>query len=338
MRFLRPGSGADDLQGEYWYSRDSPTIREQITSAGIAADERKTGMTDLSGMTTGVVLSGGGAKGAYQVGMFRALEEAGLSRDPEHLLLAGTSIGALNALSYALYGSDGVKKLLGALGDAVNAMKPAAKGETDVSTEGSGADQETAGDSTGREGNTSCAGNNDGRDFAGQVLAFAKQFFPDSALKENRISVQAGCYSRKENGPVLFRLNEEKPADQRLLVIASACLPGIAPAVPYGGDFLSDGGVVPEGSPAGARGDKIPADAFLYTDLDVLVVSYLKPDDQADPEVLDALRRRDTRVIEIRPSKPLEERPHQGTLDFRREKMQEREQLGYADTKRILAQ
>ena len=40
----------------------------------------------------GLVLSGGGAKGAYQVGVVKALAEAGVRVDA----VAGASIGALN--------------------------------------------------------------------------------------------------------------------------------------------------------------------------------------------------------------------------------------------------
>lgn len=41
---------------------------------------------------TGLVLGGGGAKGAYQIGVWRALKELGISFD----MISGTSVGALN--------------------------------------------------------------------------------------------------------------------------------------------------------------------------------------------------------------------------------------------------
>ena len=43
-------------------------------------------------MKVGLVLSGGGAKGAYQVGALKALQELGTTID----VVAGASIGALN--------------------------------------------------------------------------------------------------------------------------------------------------------------------------------------------------------------------------------------------------
>ena len=55
------------------------------------------------------VLSGGGARGALQVGALRALAEAGVQPD----LLVGTSAGAINATMIALYGMnpDSVERL-----------------------------------------------------------------------------------------------------------------------------------------------------------------------------------------------------------------------------------
>ena len=44
----------------------------------------------------GLVLGGGGARGSYQIGVLRALEEAGILKEIEHI--SGTSIGAINTL------------------------------------------------------------------------------------------------------------------------------------------------------------------------------------------------------------------------------------------------
>ena len=57
----------------------------------------------------GFVLGGGGSLGAMQVGMLRALTEAGLRPD----LVAGTSVGSLNAAVLALPGDDALARLHG---------------------------------------------------------------------------------------------------------------------------------------------------------------------------------------------------------------------------------
>jgi NTE family protein len=59
-------------------------------------------------MTTAFVLGGGGKWGAVEVGMLRALDEAGITPD----LILGTSIGAMNgAVAADLPGPAGVEKL-----------------------------------------------------------------------------------------------------------------------------------------------------------------------------------------------------------------------------------
>ncbi len=47
----------------------------------------------------GLVFSGGGGKGAYEVGVWRAMEELGLAKDIQ--AVSGTSVGALNAALFA---------------------------------------------------------------------------------------------------------------------------------------------------------------------------------------------------------------------------------------------
>ena len=69
----------------------------------------------LQGKRIALILSGGGAKGAYQIGMFRALEEAGMDKDK--ISMAGTSIGALNALMYAVRDTDACREMIRSFGN-----------------------------------------------------------------------------------------------------------------------------------------------------------------------------------------------------------------------------
>jgi len=55
----------------------------------------------------GLVLSGGGARGAYQVGCFKAFRELGL----DFPIVAGTSVGALNGALYCLDDIDGAERI-----------------------------------------------------------------------------------------------------------------------------------------------------------------------------------------------------------------------------------
>ena len=49
-------------------------------------------------MKIGLVLAGGGARGAYQIGIWKALRE--LNIDKHISVVSGTSIGALNAILF----------------------------------------------------------------------------------------------------------------------------------------------------------------------------------------------------------------------------------------------
>jgi len=60
--------------------------------ANPTTSEQPSGETGWNGQIA-LVLQGGGALGAYQVGVFRALDEAGCRPN----WFAGTSIGAINA-------------------------------------------------------------------------------------------------------------------------------------------------------------------------------------------------------------------------------------------------
>ena len=70
-------------------------MRESRISARISADNRVSKI--------GLVLSGGGGKGPYQLGAIRALTEAGV----DFSVVAGTSTGAING---ALFLACGVEK------------------------------------------------------------------------------------------------------------------------------------------------------------------------------------------------------------------------------------
>lgn len=49
---------------------------------------------NLDKATFGIVLAGGGGRGAYQIGCWKKLKELGLDR---FSVISGTSVGALNA-------------------------------------------------------------------------------------------------------------------------------------------------------------------------------------------------------------------------------------------------
>ncbi|MBO4877173.1 MAG: patatin-like phospholipase family protein [Ruminococcus sp.] len=59
----------------------------------------------------GLVLGGGGAKGAYQAGVYKALSELGIA--PQIAAFSGTSVGALNAVLFECRGTEAEEVWLG---------------------------------------------------------------------------------------------------------------------------------------------------------------------------------------------------------------------------------
>ena len=57
----------------------------------------------------GLVLCGGGAKGAYQVGVFKVLEELEIANEIK--MISGSSIGALNGALYLMYSADEIDQI-----------------------------------------------------------------------------------------------------------------------------------------------------------------------------------------------------------------------------------
>lgn len=66
-------------------------------------------MCSLAAENFGLVLSGGGAKGAYQVGVWKALEDYGIADNIT--VISGTSVGALNAALFACSEGDEAETL-----------------------------------------------------------------------------------------------------------------------------------------------------------------------------------------------------------------------------------
>jgi len=64
-------------------------------------------MTEQTAPNRALVLSGGGGRGAFQVGVFEYLESIGWKPD----IIAGTSIGSMNAAAYAVGGVTNLQKM-----------------------------------------------------------------------------------------------------------------------------------------------------------------------------------------------------------------------------------
>lgn len=167
-------------------------------------------MAQIINKPTALLLGGGGAKGAFQIGAWQALAEAGMTSDIR--TVAGCSVGALNAVLFAL-------------GDPAYArsiwqqIQPA-----DLLSRG------TEGTFFSRDG----------------LIRMINQI-PIERISESGIRVYVSVHDTAEEQPVFFELNGLSRDAIRTLLLASSAIPHIYPPERYLGREFMDGGMTPEG-------------------------------------------------------------------------------------------
>ena len=194
----------------------------------------------------GLVLSGGGAKGAYHIGMFRALEEYGLAE--RITVMAGCSIGAYNELLYSAGGTEamrrfihGFRRLMGPCGDR-------------CSTDGL---------------------------YQGLLKELNNA---QSDWRQRRLV--ACAYSLGTHSPAYFELSSLSSEEAATIAAASGALPQIFFPVYIDGVAYTDGGVIPPGCSAAAPADKIPLKPIADAEVDAFLIAYLNPDNQVDKSLI----------------------------------------------------
>ncbi|MEV0593849.1 patatin-like phospholipase family protein [Nonomuraea cavernae] len=165
-------------------------------------------------METAFVLGGGGVLGAHEVGMLRALDEAGIVPD----LVVGTSVGALNGVLIAADPGDAADRLTSLWRSEIVRTAFAGSWVTRLST-------------LARTG-THLHAIGPLRDLLGGML-------PVSLIEELAVpfqcvaaSVERACAHWFTGGPLVDA------------VLASCAVPGLLPPVEIGGEHFLDGGLV----------------------------------------------------------------------------------------------
>ena len=150
---------------------------------------------------TALCLGGGGAKGAFQIGAWQALEEAGLLSDVQ--AAAGCSVGALNAALFALGDLNYAKQVW-------ESIKPA-----DLLAPGV-----------------------DGAFFSRDGLIRIIDELPLERISDSKIRVHVSVKHMETGEPVFFELNGLTPASTRTLLLASSAMPHIYAPEHYLGAYV----------------------------------------------------------------------------------------------------
>lgn len=250
---------------------------------------------------TALLLGGGGAKGAFQIGAWRALDEV-------HLLdcieaVAGCSVGALNAVLFAL-------------GDLAFAQK--------IWSEIQPSDLLALGAQ--------------GAFFSRDGLVRIIEQLPLDRIRNSPKRIFVSVHHVDSDQPVFFELNGLSDDQILTLLLASSAIPHIYAPVRYLGAEYKDGS-------ATAEGDMCIAPAYSCGHRDMLIVTLrhqFTVYGGQSPNILRTgasdltTRYPDCRFTLVKPIKPMGNLIS-GTLNFAQDKIQQRMQQGYDDTKTALA-
>lgn len=289
----------------------------------------------------GLVLSGGGARGAYEVGVWQALHEAVLAGDVA--AVSGTSIGAVNAALFASWPDPkGAERLwLENLGkvfvpndrvlqvaserkfvEFLEGKKREYADITGLSVEKLPEDslksiEREARAEFNRKGflkDVVSALETYRASFAGEATdglcdGYALRSVLEGSLPKNwpratpRVYVTA--LDRYNWKPCWFCLNEGSSEDRILRLLASTAIPVVFPPVEIDGKVYIDGGWEERG------GDNVPIRPILdnHPEIKTIIVVYLKDENHIKPEqrsrVREAAKKKGVRLVEIIPSEDI---------------------------------
>lgn len=298
------------------------------------AHERECNMKKI-----GIVFAGGGGKGAYEIGVWKYLNEVGLDQCIH--AVSGTSVGALNAalfvgssyeLAENLWLNVTPEKILSPrkltpeeiiqwldLGRRkVNSdiLKKVGKASIQVASSTAFAAGKIAQALLmriradylfSRDGLTSMIG--DGLNF--------------QQLQSSEIPCFVTCLRCSDFSVDRFRLNYYSSDEVTKLLLASSAIPIVFPNEEFDGCTYCDGGVP-------VIGDNIPIDPIYDMGMEYIIVIHLNQD-----TVVDKKAYTNSHIIEIVPSQDLGN-ALTGTLDFTPEGSKRRIELGYLDAKRTI--
>lgn len=308
-----------------------------------------------AGEPLGLVLSGGGAKGAYEVGVWQKLVEEGLAGDVA--AISGTSVGALNAALFAVRPDAAEELWLENMRDVftINTNrvgKSIRKTLDDVSTavevaKETGQDWKggvsfllatalrIAGDAV--ELNQTDAprdGYIDSSRLAAAIDSSLPRDWPDGTPAVYATALEKGTSKTAET----WRLNDEPHERRSLMIRASA-------AIPMGFDTVSlDGRTYEDGGREEKGGNNVPLDPILtnHPEIKTVIVIYLTDEKHLDRKRFEANRAAadaaGVRLVEIVPAEDIGRwfGGWQGTFDIRPETARHLIDLGRSDTEKVL--
>ena len=264
-------------------------------------------------MKIGLVLSGGGGKGAYELGVWNALGELGLQKHIK--VISGTSIGAFNAV---LFAQNSQEMAIG-LWDEVTMDKLIPLSKFQLMRKGvalaigSKAMNFSKKHMKNRWDSVKSAPK-DG------VMDMINKYLDMDMMRASGRICYAACTELPDFTPKYFKLNDYSNEDAKDIIMASATLPIIYKSTHVDGKKYFDGGIA----------DNTPVQPVYGEGCDFIIVVLLATDDTIDKSLYP-----NARIIEIGPKKDYEG-VLKGTLNLDAPAKKKRIKHGYEDTMALL--
>ena len=302
----------------------------------------------------GLVLSGGGAKGAYEVGVWQELQAAGLASNVT--VISGTSVGALNAALFATRPDfaeqiwlekmedvftintnrvgESIQKTMNDVSNAVEIAKKTGENWRGALSFGFNTLLRAADNYVKTvKSKDMIVGYVDSTKLSNAIDEVLPKDWPSEAPVVYATEVEKGGMTSKT-----WRLNAESHERRSLMIRASAALPCAFDTVSIDGRVYVDGGWEDKG------GDNVPLRPIVehHPEIKTVIVVYL-----SDSGYIDAARRETNsrmaegsgiRVVEIVPTENIDGSLRLGAFDASPETARRLIELGRKDAKKVLAE
>lgn len=187
----------------------------------------------------GLVFSGGGAKGSYQIGVWKALRELGLESSITHV--SGTSVGALNACFFSIGNFEQAVEAWASL--ATRDILDVDKGKIDAlaSKMGDLGIARTVAESALSLFGKSRSGGIFSRDRLSHLIEQEVNF---SVIQSSQIQAYATCFEKSTMRAEYFLMNTQNAETIKAILLASSAIPVLFESHTIGQKEYFDGGLV----------------------------------------------------------------------------------------------
>ena len=259
-------------------------------------------------MKIGLVLAGGGGKGAYELGVWKALDELKLTK--YITVFSGTSIGAFNSVLFAMNDMKKADELWEEV--TMDKLVPISKSELIKRGIGlyiGGKNLQLAKKFLNYKLEHGAIANDGAIEVVEKYLDFNK-------IKENNKICYAACTKLSDFSAKYFKINEFDEETGKKIVLASASLPLIYDCTEVLGEKYIDGGIA----------DNIPIQPVYGENCNIIIVVLLSKEAQVDRTLYP-----NSKLIVISPEN-LDENTITGTLNLNTDAKRIRIIEGYNDT------